>query len=181
MNSTAYVEKISSLFGRIIVNSLQMYTPDGAADVELTFQQVQALVYVNHHGGCSIGDLASGLAISHPAAVKLIDRLQRKGLTAKDEDPQDRRVSCVSLTEQGTQVVERIQQKRAMMITKALEHMTPDEQDGLIKGLEKLLAATLETENLIDSVCLRCGVSHSQTCVVNRAHLAVTGSGIEKT
>jgi len=71
--------------------------------------------------------------------------------------------------------------KRAGMIEQALRNMTPQEQSGLITGLEKLLAATLDTENLIDSVCLRCGASHTSACVVNRAHVAVTGSGIERT
>lgn len=181
MNSTAYVEKISSLFGRIIINSLQTQIPEELADVDLTFQQMHAMIYASQHETCSVGDIASGLAISHPAAVKLIDRLQRKALVSKSEDSQDRRVSCVTLTELGQSIVGSVQAKRAETVSRALEGMTLEEQAGLINGLEKLLAATLETENLIESTCLRCGVGHLQTCVVNRAHLAVTGSSIERT
>jgi DNA-binding MarR family transcriptional regulator len=181
MNNTAYVEKISNLFGRIIVNSLQMQIPDELSDIDLTFQQLHAMIYTSQHDVCSVGDIASGLAITHPAAVKLIERLQRKGLVVKSEGANDRRVSCVGLTELGKVIVESVQAKRAEAIAKALENMTSQEQAGLVTGLEKLLAATLETENLIESTCLRCGVGHVQTCVVNRAHLALTGSGIEKT
>lgn len=181
MNSTACVEKISSLFGRIIANSFQLQAADESADIDLTFQQLQAMVYTGQHDTCSIGDLASGLGISHPAAVKLIERLQRKELVTKSEDLQDRRVSCVSLTSLGAEVIEKAQLRRTETVERALMGMTDDEQAALISGLEKLLAATLENENLIESVCLRCGISHSQTCVVNRAHVALTGSGIEKT
>ncbi|MDO8586956.1 MAG: MarR family transcriptional regulator [Armatimonadota bacterium] len=181
MNNTAYVEKISSLFGRIVANSLQTQVPDEIVDIDLTFQQFHALIFASQHQLCSIGDLASGLAITHPAAVKLVDRLQRKQLVDKSEDSQDRRVSCVRLTELGSQVVESVQAKRTETIARALGNMTIEEQTGLIEGLEKLLAASLETENLIESTCLRCGVGHTQTCVINRAHLALTGSGMEKT
>ena len=181
MNSTAYVDKISSLFGRIIANSLQLQAPDDLGEVDLTFQQLQAMIFAGHHEPCSIGDIASGLAISHPAAVKLIERLQRKELVTKAEDAQDRRVSCVDLTPLGRRIVETVQAKRTAMVKHAMRDMTPGEQAALINGLEKLLAATLETENLIESVCLRCGASHTQNCVVNRAHVALTGSGIEKT
>ncbi|MDO8682267.1 MAG: MarR family transcriptional regulator [Armatimonadota bacterium] len=181
MNSTAYVEKISSLFGRIIANSLQLQIPDELVDVDLTYQQLHALIYINQHTSCSIGDLASGLAITHPAAVKLIERMQRKGLVTKNEDLQDRRVSCITLTIIGRTVVESVQARRSETISRALENMTLKEQQGLISGLEKLLAASLGSESLIESTCLRCGVSHMSNCVVNRAHVALTGSGIEKT
>lgn len=181
MSNTAYVEKISSLFGRIIVNSLQTQVPDEMSDIDLTFQQLHAMIFTSQHEACSVGDIASGMAISHPAAVKLIDRMLRKGLVVKAEDVQDRRVSCVSLTDLGRQLVESAQAKRTEAIAKALQNMTSEEQAGLVTGLEKLLAATLETENLIESTCLRCGVGHTQSCVVNRAHLALTGSGMERT
>jgi len=181
MNSSAYVEKISSLFGRIIANSLEFTAPDETPDMDLTFQQLQALIYAGQHNASSVGDIAAGLDISHPAAVKLIERLLRKELVTKSEDSHDRRVSHVTLTDSGRRIVEHTQTRRAAMIQRALQDMTPGEQSGLITGLEKLLAATLDTENLIDSVCLRCGASHTSACVVNRAHVAVTGSAIERT
>jgi len=181
MDSTAYVEKISSLFGRIIANSLQWQIPDGLRDMDLTFQQYHVMIYASQHEPCSVGDVASGLGISHPAVVGLIERLRRKRLVTKSEDARDRRVSFVRLTRAGGEVVEMVQSRRAGMIARALRDMSDDEQTALIAGLEKLLAATLETENVIESVCLRCGVSHTQNCVVNRAHVALTGSGIERT
>jgi len=181
MNSTAYVEKISNLFGRIVVNSLQAQVPEEISDLGLTFQQLHALIYAGQHEACSVGDIAAGLAVTHPAAVKLLDRLQRKGLVRKSEDLQDRRVSCVGLTRLGLRIVGAVQERRTETIRRALGKMTTEEQSGLVKGLEELLAASLETENLVESTCLRCGVGHDTTCVVNRAHLALTGSGIERT
>lgn len=181
MNGTAYMEKISNLFGRIVVNSLQAQVPDEIKDLDLTFQQLHALIYAGQHEACSIGDIASGLAVTHPAAVKLIERLIRKGLVRKSEDSQDRRVSCVSLTEIGRRIVKAVQERRTETIRRALEKMTAEEQSGLVKGLEELLAASLETENLVESTCLRCGIAHDKSCVVNRAHVALTGSGIERT
>lgn len=175
-----YVDKISNLFNRVMMNPLQFRIPEGAADLELTESQFQGLLFILHHDECSVGEMAEGLAFSHPAAVKTIERLQKKGLVYKAESEHDRRISTLSLTELGKRVVDDIQTERSEVIRRALGKMKQDEIENLIRGLESLLESSLDNEDMVDAVCLRCGTAHLGCCVVNRTKVAMTGSGIEK-
>jgi DNA-binding MarR family transcriptional regulator len=48
-----------------------------------------------------VGDLARALRITVGGTSKLVDRIERAGLIAREPDPEDRRASRVSLTTAG--------------------------------------------------------------------------------
>jgi len=181
MDTAAYVEKISALMSRIMTDPLEIRLPPDAGDIELTNAQFQGLVYLLRHSCSSIGDLAEGLSISHPAAVKLVDRLEKKGLVSRSESERDRRVSEVALTQVGRSVVEKAQAERLKILADATQQMDQGELEALLNGLEALLSAALISRQVVERACLRCGTSHIGCCPVNRAHAALTGTGISRT
>ena len=177
MDTARYVEKIATLFGKIMT-SMQL---DAAAEgIGLTPSQLQGLSYLFHHGESSIGDIAHGLGTTHPAAVKLVERLRKKGLVQRTESKTDRRISLIELTEQGRQLAEDTLSGRTAVLSRALSRMEPSELEGVMRGLESLLAATLKEQKDIKSVCLHCGDDHIGCCVVNRTHFELTGTAIGK-
>jgi DNA-binding MarR family transcriptional regulator len=176
-----YVDKISNLFYKIMSSPLEFKVPDDMSDLDLTNSQFQGLLFILQHEECSVGELADGLSISHPAAVKMIDRLQKKSLVTKVEGKIDRRISNVCLTDTGREIAEKVQRERLAVLWKALERLKPEEIEGLVRGLEALLEVSLTDEKDIKSVCLRCGSEHIGCCVINRKHVAITGLAIEKT
>lgn len=178
MNTARYVEKITILFGRILAGT--QLDPE-ARDTGLTPSQLQGLAYLYHHGKSSVGDLAEGLGTSHPASVKLVDRLEKKGLVTRTASEADRRVSLVDLTEQGRDLARSVLAKKTEILSKALSRMDEPELEGLMRGLEGLLAGVLEDHSKVESICLKCGDDHIGCCVVNRAHLEMTGNTIENT
>jgi DNA-binding MarR family transcriptional regulator len=178
MDTARYVEKIATLFGKILA-SIQL---DATAEsMGLTPSQFQGLSYLFHHGESSIGEIAYGLGTTHPAAVKLVDRLRKKGFVQRTESKTDRRISLIELTEQGRQLAEDMLTSRTAMLAQALSRMEPSELEGVMRGLEALLAAALDGQKDVKSVCLRCGDDHIGCCIVNRTHLELTGTTIEKT
>ena len=64
----------------------------GAPCNDLSRSQWEGALFIQRHADCSIRELAEGLDVSHPAAVKLVERLQRKGLIVRRESSADRRV-----------------------------------------------------------------------------------------
>jgi hypothetical protein len=58
--------------------------------------------------------------------------------------------------------------------------MQQNDLEGVMRGLETLLAAVLEESKTIESACLHCGDDHIGCCVVNRTHLELTGTIIKK-
>jgi DNA-binding MarR family transcriptional regulator len=176
MDTARYVEKITALFGRILAET----QPDPEAEeLGLTSAQLQGLAYLFHHGESSVGDLAHGLGTTHPAAVKLVDRLQKKELVLRTSSQSDRRVSLVAVTDKGREMANRVLASRTSVLERAISTMDQAELEGLMRGLESLLSGALENRSAKDSLCLRCGDDHFGCCVVNLAHLEHTGSTIK--
>lgn len=172
MDTARYVEKIAALFGRVVASM----EPEGLG---LTPSQLQGLSYLYHHGESSVGEIAQGLAISHPAAVRMVDRLRKKGFVQRTESEIDRRVSLIGLTRSGHELATGILAKRAEVLTRALARVKPEDLEGVMRGLEALLAAMLEDRASVDSVCLRCGDDHIGCCIINRTQVELTGTTIE--
>lgn len=178
MDTARYVEKITVLFGRILAGT--ELDPE-TVKMGLTASQLQGLSYLFHHGSSSIGEIAEGLGTSHPASVKLVDRLEKKGFVERNPSASDRRVSVVELTELGRELVEKTIAQRTEILAKAMERMDEPELEGLMRGLESLLSGVLGDRTTVDSICLKCGDDHIGCCIVNRTHLEMTGNTMENT
>jgi len=177
MDTAGYLEKITTLFGRVSART----EPDPEAEAEgLTPSLLHGMSYLYHHGRSSVGDIAGGLGITHPACVKLVDRLQRKGLVKRMRNKADRRISLIALTGDGRLIAARALSKRTEVLERALARMERSRIEDLMRGLEALLAATLENPETVESLCLRCGDEHIGCCVINRAHLELTGSNMQR-
>jgi DNA-binding MarR family transcriptional regulator len=71
-------------------------------DLPLAFFEPLLFISRAPQGGLRVGDLANALRITVGGASKLVDRIERAGLIARELDPDDRRVSRVVLTKAGT-------------------------------------------------------------------------------
>jgi DNA-binding MarR family transcriptional regulator len=180
MESPEYIEKIANLLGRILLVSLRLRLPEEVRRVGITFPQLQCLIFLTHHGACSIGEIAGGLCTSHPAAVQMSARLANKGLARKTPSDADRRISRVELTDLGLSMANIVARERLQPIEDGLRELSIPERQGLVQGLEKLVANILKDERVVEFACLRCGEQHDGECVINRAHVALTGAGIER-
>jgi DNA-binding MarR family transcriptional regulator len=63
----------------------------------------ESLLFVSRagRGSMRVGDLARALRVTVGGTSKLVDRIERAGLIARDPDPDDRRASRVTLTTAG--------------------------------------------------------------------------------
>jgi DNA-binding MarR family transcriptional regulator len=70
---------------------------------ELPLAFFEALLFISRapRGSMRIGDLARALCVTVGGTSKLVDRIERAGLIARDTDPDDRRASRVMLTAAG--------------------------------------------------------------------------------
>jgi len=77
----------------------------------LTPAQHQLMLAVRGHDGHqgpTIGDVAGYLLLKHHSVVGLVDRAVKAGLVERHEDPEDRRVVRLRLTEHGAQTLQRL-------------------------------------------------------------------------
>ena len=91
------------------------------ADEEVSTSQLRTLRFLEAEGGAWIGDIASGLGISYPAATKAVDRLYERGLAERIRDGSDARRIRVGLTARGFEVLGEVTRVRLKRLETALE------------------------------------------------------------
>ncbi len=72
----------------------------------LSFGNLQTLIIVSNGGDLGMVHIAKQRGISSAAATGAVDELEKKGLTIRSTNPQDRRNIKVKITELGTQVIQ---------------------------------------------------------------------------
>ena len=81
---------------------------DPLFSLNLTIQQLRALLVISFWGGASGNELAEGLGVGLATATGIVDRLGAQGLVRRAEDPDDRRIRRVYLTQKGADLIERL-------------------------------------------------------------------------
>lgn len=87
---------------------------DAVAELELSVSQARTLVMLERLGGAAaVGVLAGRLPLSQGATSRVVEGLHQAGLVERQEDPSDRRVKRVTITDAGRATVERFDEFRA--------------------------------------------------------------------
>jgi len=161
--------KLCDIFVNVIERVLTERALDGAPCSDLSGSQWHGLLFVQRHQKCSIRHLAEGLGVSHPAAVKLVERLVRKDLIERNESETDRRVVELQLSAHGRLCGDYVRDQRARGLERIMAQLEGDEADQLRRGLYAFVQAALDGEQAVNKVCLRCGVEHVGECLVSQA------------
>ena len=96
-------------------------------DLGLTQARWIMLLHLNKSGTLSQKDLAEGIGIEGPTAVRLLDALQKQGLIERRESEEDRRVKTVHLTAAAQPLIEEITKISAAFRKELLADLSPDD------------------------------------------------------
>ena len=141
----------------------------------LTPAQYCGLRFVALHPGACIRDMARGLQVSHPAAMKLAERLQKRGLITRTQSMDDQRRVSLHTTRRGERLWRRIRDYHAGLIAKALDRMGAGKAEQLLRLLVEFMQKILESEEQVAKVCLYCGIEHDNGCPVGKIEEKLTG------
>ncbi len=116
----------------------------------VSMSQINAMFFLKRAGSGGVSDIAGSLDVTNAAASQLLDRLVQQGLILRREDPDDRRLKQIELTEKGEQLVEESMRARHQLVMEISASLTPAEKEQVIAALEVLIqraeALTLEGE-----------------------------------
>ncbi|HEX9014935.1 MAG TPA: MarR family transcriptional regulator [Chloroflexota bacterium] len=175
---TADVAHASDLFVAIVEKLMTQRMLDQNFEQQVTPAQLVALRYLSLNESSLMSDVADGLGISFPAATKTVDRLVRKELASRAEDPHDRRVVRIQLTDRGKQLVHDAYAERGRRFASVLERLEDAEHDALRRGMESFISAAIDDQDTVNTVCLHCGSDHHDSCPVKVAYLRLTRSEV---
>lgn len=168
-------DRLSRLFctvvDQIVTTRALRHTMNG----DVSRAQFAGLQFVYLHPQCCIKDLAGGLGVSHPAAVKLVERLESKHLIARTPHQRDRRVVQLAVTQTGTDQVQAVMLARSQAIEAVLDRAGQDCSRHILDCLDAFVKAALSDQDDIKGVCLHCGGLHDDDCPVCAAEYELTG------
>jgi MarR family transcriptional regulator, negative regulator of the multidrug operon emrRAB len=123
------------------------------------------LCVIGHYPKLSIDDLRRALGLSHPGAVRLVDRLSEDGLVKRRPAADGRAVALV-LTPKGERQVAAILAERRRGLAVAVEALTARERARLDTLIEKMLRALPRDLHHALSICRYCEVAVCERCPV---------------
>lgn len=108
------------------------------ADAGLTPSQLSALAVIERHGPLTLGSLADHERVAPPSVTKVVHKLEADGLVLRTCDPDDRRITWVTPTEQGAALVAEFQRRKTAWLAGRIASLEPDEQRRLAAALDVL-------------------------------------------
>jgi DNA-binding MarR family transcriptional regulator len=121
MNDDDAVQAIE-LFARASVEVTSRALAEAAPGVDLTLLQWRALRIVGDDpAGARVGQVGEGVGVPLPAASRLVQRLQQRGLVHVQRDPDDGRALRVRLTHAGSHARSTVLARRRSLISEALD------------------------------------------------------------
>ena len=108
----------------------------------LTGPQQSAMVALVNTDGLSLKELSAHLGLAHSTTSGIIDRLQKRGLVKREENPDDRRLSRIVVTKEVREFIRDTMPKLSVHpLVAALERVKPGERETIANGLKLLLRA----------------------------------------
>lgn len=109
----------------------------------ISMAQINVLYQLYYRGPCEVLAFTHTLALSPAGASQLIERMVRQGWVERLDDPADRRVRRVHLTEPGRQLVAESITARDEWIHRFGARLTAEEKQQVAQGFQ-LLAEKIE-------------------------------------
>ncbi len=113
---------------------------------DLSVPQFRALGFLSRYPGASLSDLAEHLGITKATASATVDRLVRRGLIDRIDDPQERRRLTLTLTDEGNLQLQQARVAAHASVSEVLENLSQAKLLQITKGLVLLGEAFKEFE-----------------------------------
>src|SRR5690349_12525327 len=126
--------------------AIEAHAAADAARHELTLAEFGILEALWHKGPLLLGELGQTILVSSGGITFLVDRLERRGLVAREECEEDRRARYAVLTREGEKLVQRIFPEHAARLQSVLAGLAPAEQRQAAELLKTLGRHAAEVE-----------------------------------
>ena len=111
----------------------------------LSMSQLGALFHILK-GTSGVSDIGDDLGISSAAASQMLERLVQQGLVSRSEDPRDRRVKQIVLTDKGQQILQGSMQAGKGWLDELADSLSLAEQEQVAAALNILIAKAAQLE-----------------------------------
>ncbi|WP_287129204.1 MarR family winged helix-turn-helix transcriptional regulator [Candidatus Cyanaurora vandensis] len=117
----------------------------------LTCAQCEILFLLRCHGrerGLTLTQLGEWQGVTKANMTGMVDRLEREGFVLREKDPQDRRLTNVTITPQALALVNQLEPTLQAHVGAVFHCLDEDEQETLIRLLSRLRQSLGDQEAL---------------------------------
>ncbi|OGN93147.1 MAG: hypothetical protein A2Y88_07775 [Chloroflexi bacterium RBG_13_48_10] len=130
----ASLHEWSGIFRRSLMGNFFIFARENG----LSMAQLGAMLHIFHKGACGVSDIGSDLGVTNSAASQMLERLVQLQLVTRSEDPNDRRVKQIVLTEKGRKILQESSLALQRWMEELAQTMTTAEQEYVYKALALL-------------------------------------------
>jgi len=112
---------------------------DDLEKLQLTSPQFYVLATIGYAGGLPFGEIGEKMMVTVSNLTGIVDRLEEKGLVARERDAHDRRVIRVRLTEKGAKLYKNTIPLFEKSISQFFSPLDKSQQKELSSLLRKLI------------------------------------------
>jgi DNA-binding MarR family transcriptional regulator len=112
------------------------------AGAQLSPSQTAALATIERHGPLTPSELAVRERVQRPTVTRVLARLEEAGLVARAADPQDRRCSLVSISDDGRALLAAVRARKDAFLSRRIDALEPADREALERAaaiLERML------------------------------------------
>jgi DNA-binding MarR family transcriptional regulator len=117
----------------------------------LSMSQVGALFRI-FRGSSSVSDIGDNLGVTSAAASQMLERLVQQGLILRKEDPDDRRVRQIVLTDAGRQILQDSIAARQGWLENLAHTLSDSQREQVISALNILIEKANQLEQPLEPV-----------------------------
>jgi DNA-binding MarR family transcriptional regulator len=108
-------------------------------DRELTFSQIETLMFIGLKGSKSMESIASHLDIAPPSATSLVEKLEKKGLIVRFKDSQDRRMVLIELSAQAKKQISKMWKSKEQVLEKLIAKLNAADRNHFERIMKILI------------------------------------------
>jgi len=122
------------------------YELDAWMRLNLSIGQLKSLFFISNRSATSLGKLAAALGVTPTNTTGIVNRLLKRGLITRTENPDDRRILLLRTTPYGEELLAELRQNRRERMDELFNRLTDEEALNVRQALKSMVKA-IETHS----------------------------------
>lgn len=118
---------------------MKSHMSNNALKANMSLPQFTCIFILSKMGKAKMSDLADALTLSYASATNLINKLCDSGYVERYDDPTDRRVVYVELSDKGKEITQNVLNSDRTFINEKTKSYSEEDKETLLKGLDLMI------------------------------------------
>jgi DNA-binding MarR family transcriptional regulator len=110
-------------------------------ELNVTIAQLKSLIFISSEGTTNFKTLATVMKVTPPDVTRIINRLVEQGLVSRQENPENRRIQILKVTDKGEILLKGLRERGPKQLSDILRLLSREDLSALQQGFSALVQA----------------------------------------